>query len=340
MAIRLKDIAADCGVSLITVSKVLRKKPDVGKATRDRVLQRMRELNYRPNMMARGLASGRSYTVGLIVPDLVDSFFAEFARSLAAALRAHFYQLIVSSSDGDSQLEQDEIENLLARGVDALLLASCQGREPQLPSHFGAGAPCVLVDRRLAGIKTHFVGTDDVHAGRLATLHLIDSRRSRIAHITALHLSTADARLAGYRKALASGKLPFRKQYLLERSLHSGRADHIGHGAMRELLALRKPPDGVFCYNDLLAVGAIRAILGHGLRVPEDIAVIGCGNLSLSTYLEVPLSSIDQRTTVLGERAARLALALVKGRKRVAKVELVQPAVVARASTVGSIASQ
>lgn len=335
MAIRLKDIAADCGVSLVTVSKVLRNKPDVSQATRERILRRVEELNYRPNMMARGLASGRSSTVGLIVPDLTDSFFAEFARSLGSVLRARNYQLVVASADEDPGVEQEEIDNLLARGVDALLLASCQGQEYRLPPNFGAFVPSLLVDRMLTGVEAHFVGTDDVLAGKLATAHLLDRGRERVAHIGAGKISTAEARLEGYRRALSAKHVPFRKEYLLSRNLPSGRADHVGRAAMDELLALPTPPDGVFCYNDLLAVGAIRSILAHNLRVPDDIAVIGCGNLSLSTYLEVPLSSVDQGTAQLGERAGLLALALIEGKKRVASTVLVAPMVVPRASTMG-----
>ena len=337
MPIRLKDIAADCGVSLVTVSKVLRNKSDVSQATRERILRRVKELNYRPNMIARGLASGRSYTVGLIVPDLVDSFFAELARSLGSALRAHSYQLVVASADEDPHVEQQEVDNLLARGVDALLLASCQGQNYELPANFGASVPCVLVDRTLAGVKAHFVGTDDARAGRIATEHLLGLQRERVAHLAAGEISTSAARLEGYRQALEAKGISFRKEYVLSRSLQAGRADHVGRAAMDELLALRRPPDGVFCYNDLLAVGAIRSVLAHGLRVPEDVAVIGCGNLSLSTYLEVPLSSVDQGTALLGERAGKLALSLIQGKKRSAAKILVEPTVVPRASTMGAV---
>ena len=337
MAVRLKDIAADLGVSMVTVSKVLRGKSDVGKETRERVLRRVEELNYRPNLMARGLASGRSFTVGLVVPDIVDSFFAEFARSLGAALRSSSYQLVLASADEDPAVEQMEIDNLIARGVDALLLASCRTNPEKIAPLMGKATPCILVDRTFVGLKTHFVGTDDIQAGRLATEHLLGLRRQRIAHIGTTGLSTAVARHEGYRQALREAGLSYRKDLVLLRGLQDARNDQVGREAMDKLLASPKRPDAVFCYSDLFAVGAIRSVLGRGLRVPEDVAVIGCGNLSLSAYLEVPLSSVDQGTAELGSRAAKLALALVEGRgRRSAKTVLVEPTIVARASTVSS----
>jgi LacI family transcriptional regulator len=332
MAIRLKDIAADCGVSLVTVSKVLRNKHDVSQATRERILRRVEELHYRPNMMARGLASGRSYTIALIVPDLVDGFFAELARSLGSTLRRQSYQLVVASADESPNVEREEIESLVARGVDAILLASCQGHQRQLPRPLGV--PLILLDRMLSGVRAHFVGTDDIRAGCIATEHLLGLKRKRIAHIAAEDI-TSEKRLEGYRQAMAAHNVPAHKQIVLSRNLQNGRADHLGRDAMNELLALRRRPDAVFCYNDLLAVGAIRSILARGLRVPEDVAVIGCGNLGLSNYLEVPLSSVNQGTGELGERAGMLALELVNGKKRDPRISLVQPTLVARSSTMG-----
>jgi LacI family transcriptional regulator len=126
MAVRLKDIARDVGVSPVTVSKVLRGSKDVGAKTRQRILKRMRDLSYRPNLMARALATGKTYGVGLIVPDLVHPFFAEFAKSLSVVLRENDRALILASSQEDSELEHKEIRTLLTRGIDVLLIASCQ----------------------------------------------------------------------------------------------------------------------------------------------------------------------------------------------------------------------
>jgi LacI family transcriptional regulator len=335
MTIRLKDIAEDLGVSTVTVSKVLRNKSDVGAQTRKRILKRVEELNYRPNLMARGLASGRSYTVGLVVPDIADSFFAEFSKSLGAFLRKNSYQLILASADEQAQVERMEINNLLGRGVDVLLIASCQSDAQGLQAVTEGAVPCILIDRRIKGIKKHFIGTDDVRAGRIATEHLIELGRKHIAHIGSLETSTSVERFQGYREALESNNMPYREKMVLLSKLPESRSDELGRALMDQLLSLPRRPNAVFCYNDLLAVGAIHSVRAHGLRVPEDVAVIGCGNLTLSTYLEVPLSSVDQGTSELGERAARLALSLIEDKSSPKRITLIQPTVIARASTVG-----
>ena len=337
MAIRLKDIAADVGVSTITVSKVLRNKPDVGEETRKRVLQRVKELNYRPNLLARGLASGRSNTVGLIVPDLVHTFFAEFAKGLKAGLRKRGYQLVLASAEEEPEMESEEIENLLARGVDALLLASCQTKLEGLRSLVESNVPYVLIDRVLPNLPTHFVGTDDFRAGSMATEHLISLKRRRIAHIGNPETSTGADRFRGYQEALRLAGIPLKQNLIVHCSRFEESGDKVGYQAMAALLKSKKHPDAVFCYNDLSAVGAIKRILETGLSVPNDIAVIGCGNLRLATYLEVPLSSVDQDTTELGEQAARLTASLLSGASSPGFREIrVEPTVIARASTVGT----
>src|ERR1043166_2683774 len=162
MAARLIDIAKDLNISVVTVSKVLRKHPDIGPETRQKVLQRMKELNYRPNLAARALVTGRTRAIGLIVPDLVHPFFGQVAKALSGVLRDKGYSLVLSSSDDDPELEQEEIEQLLARSVDVLVVASAQ----QSPEGFRRiqeqQTLVVLIDRKIDGLPAHFVGVDDV----------------------------------------------------------------------------------------------------------------------------------------------------------------------------------
>lgn len=335
MAVRMKDIAEDLGVSLVTVSKVLRNKPDVGEATRKRILERAKALNYRPNMLARGLASGRSYTVGLIVPDLVHTFFAELGRGVSARLRKEAYQLILASAEEEPELERLEIEHLLARGVDALMIASCQHSAEGFKSLVSSKIPYVLIDRFIPRFNSPFVGTNDIAAGRMATEHLIQLGRKRIAHIGGELISTSVGRLSGYKEALKANRLPFRPEYVAIRSRLEEAGIQIGAHAMSDLLRLKGRPDAVFCYNDLTAVGAIHCLLANKLRVPEDVAVIGCGNLRLSEYLEVSLSTIDQATQLQGEEAAGLALSLIADGNKKTKHLLIEPTVIARDSSIG-----
>lgn len=334
MPIRLKDIAQDIGVSVVTVSKVLRGCDDVGPETRERVLKRMEELEYRPNIVARGLATGRSYTVGLIVPDLLQTFFAELAKGMSGELRKHGYGLILASSEEDPNVEQQEIDNLLARRVDALLIASCQWNDAKLGKTLEHKIPCILIDRMPPGVVANFIGSDDVRVGEIATQHLVDIGRRRIAHIGGQNLSTASDRLRGYRKVLAEQGIRVPRGYIITRFRMEEAGDIIGYQAMQQLLRLQSRPDAVFCYNDLTAMGAMRAALEAGLRIPEDIAFVGCGNFRYAENLVVPLTSVNQFTISLGERAAKLALSLIAAKKNtVIKKILVQPQLVVRRST-------
>lgn len=336
MAIRLKDIARDLGVSVVTVSKVLRGASDIGEETRQRVLKRMAELNYRPNMMARGLSSGKSFSDGLVVPDLLHPFFAEFAKSLNGVLRQNNYGLILTSSEEDPALEQQEIRTVLARGIDALLIASCQ---PTLQGFYGIEdqrTPFILIDRNFPHLRANFVGTDDYRAGLLATKHLLDIGKRRIAHIAGPELATGHDRLLGYKTALAEHGVTVPGPYVLANSRVEEMGEQAGYQGMRELLQLDPRPDAVFCYNDLIAIGAMQATLEAGLSIPEDIAFVGCGNVRYSDYLRIPLSSIDQSTGMLGEHAGNLALELIREATAQPKNIQVAPNLVIRASSVST----
>ena len=151
MAARLKDIARDLNVSVVTVSKVLRDHPDISTETRERVLRRMKELNYRPNLAARALVTGRSYIAGLVVPDLVHPFFGQVAKAISSVLRKKGYSLVLSSSEDDPELEQQEIDQLLARHVDVLIVASTQESVSTFRRLEEQRVPYVLIDRRFRG---------------------------------------------------------------------------------------------------------------------------------------------------------------------------------------------
>lgn len=333
MAVRLKDIARDLGVSVVTVSKVLRGNSDIGEETRKRVLKRMKELNYQPNMLARGLASGKTYTVGLVVPDLVHPFFAEFAKSLSGVLRKSNRAVILASSEEDPEIERQEIRTLLRRGIDVLLIASCQ---PNLRNFYELGderTPYLLFDRNFPHLAAHFVGSNDLMVGEMATGHLIEIGRKRIAHIAGKNTSPSYERLRGFRNTMAEHRLPVPDDYVVVCDHTEERGDKVGYDAMQRLLALRERPDAIFCYNDLTAIGAIQATIAAGLRVPEDIAIIGCGNMPYNDYLRVPLSSVDHGTTELGRIAGELALELVNSPEQPPKSILVPPTLAVRAST-------
>src|SRR5436305_5818755 len=164
----MKDIARDLGVSVVTISKVLRNHSDIGEDTRRRVLNRMKELNYLPDFAARALVTGRTMVVGLVVPDLVHPCFAEAAKGLSATLRNQGYGLLIASSEENVEIERSEIEQLLARNVDAIIIASAQWSVESFRMIEERKTPYVLLDRRFVGLHANFVGVDDELVGKLA----------------------------------------------------------------------------------------------------------------------------------------------------------------------------
>lgn len=312
MATTMKDIARDLGVSVVTVSKVLRNHSDISEQTRKRVLLRMKELNYQPNPAARTLVTGRTNLIGLIVPDLVHPFFAEVAKGISGRLRSHEYSLIISSSEDDANLERGEIEQMLARRVDALILASTQSNPETVRRLQEQQMPYVLLDRKIAGVTANFVGIDDVMAGELATKHLLDIGCKTIAHIGGSDVSTAVDRQAGYFVTLRRAGMSLPSDYVVTFGRGDDSGDTAGYNGMKRLLQLNPRPDGVFCLNDPVAMGAMRALVEAGLRIPADVALVGCGNVHYDDLLTVPLSSVDQDSHNLGDSAAKLAMSLIK----------------------------
>jgi LacI family transcriptional regulator len=334
MPVRMKDIAADLGVSLMTVSKGLRNESDIGEATRQRVLKRAKELGYLPNVNARSLATGKSCLVGLVVPDLLHPFFADVAHGLSMALRQEGYFLIVTSSEEDPELEEREIEQLLGRRLDALVIASVRANAKSYARIAAQGIPYILIDRRFPGDAGYFVGCDDTQIGFLATQHLIEIGCKRIAHIRGPKNSTGNGRYKGYKKALSQYGMPLNDQYVVDGRLADVDGQPSGAAATALLLKLRSKPDGIFCFNDPLALGALNMLLQRKILVPEEVALIGCGNIHYDESFRVPLSSIDQQSHQIGKCAAALALDLIRSKDRgLSREILCNPTVVIRSSS-------
>lgn len=332
MSATLSDIAKDLNISVVTVSKALRNKGRISARTRSRVLKRAKELDYRPNWVARSLVTRRTYTIGLLLPDFTHPFFADIAKTIAETVRPRGYHVIISYFEEDPDLERVEADSLLARRVDGLILASSQSPDRlELFEELRARKmPLVLIDRPIEGVRASFVGVDNEAVGKLATTHLIERGCRRIAHLRGPQIGLAAKRLNGYMASLKKNRLTAPPGYVVD----AGFQDHSGYQAMKKLLAAGPPPDGVFCYNDPVAIGAMKALREAGLRVPEDVAVVGAGNVHYSDALAVPLTTIDQKTREIGARAAELLLEQI-GSKRAVRPEkiLIVPELVVRKST-------
>lgn len=248
--------------------------------------------------------------IGLVVPDLNDTHFAEVARGVNSIMQPKGYSVLVSNSEGDAA-EERQMLNLLCTcpNVEGLIVASSQGaEESQFFARLGGYKPYVLIDRKFAGLDANYVGTDDEQVGYTATEHLISRGCRHIAHIRGPETSSGAGRVRGYRAALASHGLKAAPGYTAQ----GGSDDAAGHEAMRLLLAVNPRLDGVVCYNDAVAVGAMKAIIEAGLEAPYDIEVVGAGNMHYSDVLRVPLSTVDLNSPLIGESAARLLLEVIE----------------------------
>lgn len=307
MTVRLKDIASDLNLSKMTISKVLRGQTDVSAATKARVLQRMKELNYRPNIAASSLRTGNTFSIGLVIPSLADHFFAEVARGIVETIRAKGYGLLISSAEGDPEIERHEIELQLSRQVDALIVASVQESSEFFNALGAQKAPVVFIDRKPPSFPSPFVGIRDQEVGYMPAVHLIKAGCTRPAYLRGPRTAVADLRYSGYRAALQEFSIPFRPALVVEDEMDKNEYQR-GYDAMCRLLSGKGRPDGVMCYSDLLAIGVIDAALERKLKVPGDIAVVGCGNLPSTREMRVPLSTVDLAGTELGQRTAKLVL--------------------------------
>ena len=332
MPVTMMDIARDLNVSVVTVSKVLRNQGKISDSTRKRVLRRAKQLNYQMNWVARSLVTRRTFTIGLLLPDFTHPFFAEIAKAVASTVRPHGYHVLVSYFEENPALEVSEVDSLLARQVDGLIIASVQplSRVELFERIRTRKVPFILIDRPIEGVNASFVGADNRSIGKLATEHLIEQGCRCVAHLRGPDIGIAAERLQGYHLALEKRGLPIQPRYVVT----GGYTDDSGYHGTRRLLELRPIPDGIFCYNDPVAIGAMRAIFEAGLKVPDDISVVGAGNVHYSDVLRVPLTTVDQGTSEMGTRAAELVLERIAAKRMLRpKRVLIPPRLVVRKST-------
>jgi LacI family transcriptional regulator len=303
----MKRIAGELGVSITTVSKVLNNRDDIGHATRARVLAKVAELGYQPNAVARSLTLRRTHTLGVVIPDLMHSFFVEIVAGLEAVASARGYGLLLCSSNEDPVKERQELEMLRQRQVDGIVLGSANavGNTDLLQQLTSLGIGLVMIDRDdHPDVRCDRILTDDEEVGRLATAHLLAQGRRAVAHITGTSVVHAKRRADGYRAALKSAGIKPKPEWIVR----GGFKEADGYRAMKKLVAMQPRVDAVFCANDPSAIGAMKAIWDAGLRVPEDVAVAGAGDIALGDWLRVPLTTVSWSREDQGKAAAELLL--------------------------------
>jgi len=329
----MKRIAGELGVSITTVSKVLNNRADISEATRSRVLAKVEELGYKRNAVARSLSLRRSHTLGIIIPDLMHSFFVEIIAGIEPVASSRGYGLLLCSSSENPEKEQSELEMLRSRQVDGIVLASAHGSgiTGLLQQLTKQGTTLVMIDRDdHPSVKCHRVLTDDERVGHLATDHLLDLGRRAIAHIGGPAIVHAKRREKGWRDALRARDIKAPDEWIVR----GGFMESEGYQAMKRLLDVRPKIDAVFAANDPSAIGAMKAIWEAGLRVPDDIAVVGVGDIALGDLLRVPLTTVGWSRTDQGRHAAELMLnSLDEDNDAEPQRIIIPPRLIARASS-------
>ncbi|MFI6938622.1 LacI family DNA-binding transcriptional regulator [Streptomyces sp. NPDC050418] len=304
----LRDVAQHAGVSVRTVSNVVNGYAAVADETRARVQVSIDTLGYRPNLLARHLKQGRSRVIGLVVPELDVPYFAELVRLVVAEAQSAGYTVLIDQTDGDARRERELISaHAHALAFDGVIVSPLALTAEDLRTR-GGGPPLVLLGEKLLGSGADHVAIDNVAAARDATAHLAALGRRRIAAIGVQPGSptgTAELRAQGYRAALEQEGLTVDETLMVPAARYH-RSD--GAEAMRRLLSRTDPPDAVFCFNDLLALGALRVALSRGLRVPEDLAIVGFDDIEDGRYSTPTLTTIAPDKPLIARLAVQQLL--------------------------------
>ncbi|MEU9651030.1 LacI family DNA-binding transcriptional regulator [Streptomyces sp. NPDC048110] len=309
----LRDVARRAGVSIRTVSNVVNGSVPVSDELRVRVQAALDELDYRPNLVARNLRRGRSGMIALVVPELDVPYFAELAREVITAARAHGYVVMLDQTDGDGERERELLgRESRATMFDGLLLSPLAISADELRRRTNR-VPVVLLGEHIFNGSFHHVAIDNVVAAREATEHLLGLGRRRVAAIGDQPYSTgetAQLRTTGYRQALERAGVTVDEELIVPTPRFHR---HLGARAMERLLALPEPPDAVFCYNDLLAIGAMHTLTRAGVRVPDDIAVVGVDGIQEGRYSSPSLTTVAPDKAAIARTAVSTLLGVIDG---------------------------
>jgi LacI family transcriptional regulator len=305
MSVTLADIARELGLSKMTVSRAINDDPLVNAKTRERVLEVSRRLNYQPNHFARALVTNRSFLLGVIVPDLMHSYFAEILHGIGTYARSSNYQIVIGNSEEHVAREISEVEALRWR-TDGLIIAPSvpASKSDVYKAMIEEGTKLVFIDRTLGGVECPMVTTDNVRVGYLATEHLIKHGHRRIGHLRGTTTSTSKERLEGYKQALTENDIAFDKALVRE----CGLMESDGYRAMKNWINEGDLPTAVFAVNDPAAIGAMQAMAEAGIKIGSDLAIVGGGNIHYGDMLSVPLTTVSWSRSEMGQSAARLLI--------------------------------
>jgi DNA-binding LacI/PurR family transcriptional regulator len=317
--VSIKDIARSAHVSHSTVSRALRNSPLVNAETSALIRKIAGEQGYTVSAVARSLVNRRTNTMGVVVTSIANPFVGEIVNGIEEVALAHDYSLFLATCHADPVREVRAVRSFQERRVDGILVNSSRVGALYLPLLEEMRVPIVLINNQHPGEFVHSVTIDNLNAGREAARHLVELGHRRIGYIGNRFGLQADMeRFSGYRQILEERDIGFQPELVA----HGDGRPEGGMSAMERLLWLAEPPTAVFCYNDMEAIGAMRAVRERGLTVPGDVSVVGLDDLFLASYTDPPLTTIQQPKHQMGRLAAEILLQLLSGEKPDSRVTL------------------
>lgn len=304
----IKDVAKEAGVSISTASIALSGKGPVSSKTRQQVLEAAKKLNYLPNAVARSLVTRRTRSIGLILADITDPYFHEVTKGVESVLSAHGYSLTLTNTDRSYEKERRSIETFRSQQVEGIILAgSTMTSDAHLDDLMEENIPVVAVGQR--EVNTPLVTVDNFQAGAMLARHLIEHGYRRFAFIQGPKgLKSADERFEGFERELAASGFAIKPECVVAGNFTL----EGGYDAALKLLEI-ETPDAIVAANDQTAIGALKAVKRFGLRIPQDVAVAGVGDIPTARFTDPPLTTVKLPLRTMGEEAARLLLRLIDG---------------------------
>ena len=333
MPVTLKELAARARVHPSTISRVANNDPGlrIGATTRSRIEALLRETDYRPNGIARGLKLRQTYVLAVVIPDVTNPFFGALFRGVEDGAAPRGFNVLLCNTDGSPERQRSHLLSLHARQVDGVILASSFLKDPSVRELRARRTPHVLVNRFSDEGQDPFVGSDDLVGGQLATAHLIQLGHRRIGHLAGNStVSTGVLRRRGYLAAHAAAGIPTDPQLIVE----SGFTEEGGERAAERLLTQENPPTALFAVTDLTAVGAYAVARRLGLRIPEDVAIVGYNDIPLAGRLTPGLTTVHVPIHEFGSVAAGLLLEQIESGDTLRRRVVFNPELVVRDSTV------
>jgi len=330
--ITIKEIAKLAGVSRTTVSRVLSGGNLVSKNTRDRILEIIKEREYKPSIIAQSLRTNRTRTIGLVLADIENPFYSRVAKGVIDAAEAKNYNVILCNSNNDIKSEERDIRTLIDRGVDGLLLTTVELKMKTIENLRDKGIPFLLIDCKLDTPSVNYVVNDDYYGAELATEYLIELGHKKIFFLGNRKLLSLRERFRGFKDTLKSHEIEGGNNFLPKKFINMDGTYDIA-SIIKYLLNGQENITAIFGGNDYLAIKSIEAITDNGFKVPDDISVIGYDNITISSMIKVPLTTIRQPKYLLGKLATEQLLGILENRsdKEVRRV-ILRPELVIRQS--------